>query len=59
MTIDARLTSLDQRHRELENRIEEEMRRPLSDDIRVHDLKRKKLAIKDQMTALKTHGASR
>ncbi|MEM9420899.1 MAG: DUF465 domain-containing protein [Pseudomonadota bacterium] len=52
MSIDARLTSLDQRHKELETRIEEEMRRPLADDVHVHSLKRKKLAIKDQIVEL-------
>lgn len=54
MTIDARLNTLDQRHKDLETRIDEEMRRPMADEIRVHDLKRQKLALKDQMFELET-----
>lgn len=52
MNIDARLQSLGQRHQELENRLTEEMQRPSSDDIKLHDLKRRKLAIKDEMSML-------
>ncbi|RFB03890.1 YdcH family protein [Parvularcula marina] len=54
MNIDARLTSLDERHRSLETLIEEEMRRPMQDELRLHDLKRQKLAIKDEMFSLET-----
>lgn len=52
MNIDARLTSLDERHRHLDTMIEEEMRRPIQDHLRLHDLKRQKLAIKDEMFSL-------
>lgn len=54
MNIDARLTSLDERHQTLEGLIEEEMRRPIQDQIKLHDLKRQKLAIKDEMFSLET-----
>lgn len=54
MTIDARLQSLGQRHTDLEAMIAEELRRPLADDIRLHELKRRKLAIKDEMVQLET-----
>lgn len=52
MNIDARLESLGERHRNLEGIIEEEMRRPTCDDLRISDLKRQKLAIKDEMRNL-------
>ena len=52
MSIDARLESLEQRHRDLDMRITEEQRRPMRDEIRVHDLKRRKLAIKDEIFAI-------
>ena len=54
MNIDARLHSLDERHRSLETLIEEEMRRPSHDDLKLTDLKRQKLAIKDEMLTLET-----
>lgn len=52
MDIDARLSSLGERHRTLDSQIEEEMRRPMQDDILLHDLKRQKLAIKDEIFTL-------
>ncbi len=52
MSIEARLETLNERHRELETKLSEERRHPAFDDIRVQDLKRKKLAIKDEMAAL-------
>lgn len=54
MKIDARLESLSERHRAIEGLIEEEMRRPMYDDLRLADLKRRKLAIKDEMSDLET-----
>lgn len=52
MTIDARLISLGQRHRELDTRITEELQRPAANDQQLFDMKRRKLAIKDQMRML-------
>ena len=59
MTIEARLNSLGQRHKDLDALLAEEMQRPHADDARMSDLKRRKLAIKDEINALKTeHGSS-
>lgn len=54
MSIDARLSSLGQRHQSLKNLIEEEMRRPSYDELRLNELKRKKLAIKDEILTLRS-----
>ena len=54
MTIDARLDTLGRKHSELEAKLKGEMRRPAADELRVHDLKRRKLQIKDEMASLTT-----
>ena len=53
MAIQARLETLDRRHRELEAALQEETRHPGYDALKVLDIKRRKLAIKDEMEALK------
>ena len=58
MTIDARLDTLGRKHAELETQLHQEMRHPALDDVKVHDIKRRKLAIKDEMTTL-TNGKAR
>ncbi|MEE4211681.1 MAG: DUF465 domain-containing protein [Parvularcula sp.] len=52
MAVDARLSSLGERHKHLESLIDDEMRRPVADENRLHSLKRQKLAIKDEMYSL-------
>lgn len=49
---DARLSALKSEHATLEDRIEEEMGRPLPDDNLVHSLKKQKLHIKDELASL-------
>ena len=44
------LNSLVEKHDNLERMIQEEMSRPVPDDVLLHDLKKRKLAIKDQIT---------
>ncbi len=46
---DARLEALRTKHAEIENLLVEEERRPLPDFNIVHELKRKKLKIKDEL----------
>ena len=58
MTIDARLDTLGRKHAELETQLHQEMRHPALDEVKVHDIKRRKLAIKDEMTTL-TAGKAR
>lgn len=53
MAIDARIRELSNKHRSLEMAIEEELRRPATDSLRLWELKRKKLRLKDEMETLK------
>jgi hypothetical protein len=53
MAIDARIRELGSRHQNLERAIEDEMRRPMADSVRVHDLKRQKLHLKEQIEVLR------
>ena len=53
MAIEARIRELDARHHSLEQLIDEEMSHPSSDDLRVRELKRQKLKLKEEMEALR------
>jgi len=52
MTTTDRIDSLRTRHASLEEKLERETGRPNPDDIAIYDLKRKKLAIKDEIARL-------
>lgn len=54
MSLEDRMTTLQDKKVDLEKLLEEEENRPLPDNITVHDLKRQKLAIKDEIERL-TH----
>ncbi|MCB2107882.1 MAG: YdcH family protein [Rhodobacteraceae bacterium] len=51
----SRLEALKSKHAELESMISEEERRPSPDYALVHELKRKKLQIKDQLQKVSIH----
>ena len=53
MAIEARIRELDSRHRSLEQLIQDEMNHSSSDDLRVRELKRQKLRLKEEMEALR------
>jgi hypothetical protein len=53
MSIDSHLSELVRRHQAIEEAIMAEENHPASDDIRIHELKRKKLHLKDQIERLK------
>ncbi len=53
MTLEARIRELGQRHRTLDLAIQEELRRPAADALRLSELKRRKLRLKEQMESLK------
>ena len=53
MSIDSHLNELMRRHQEIEKAILTEESHLASDDIKVHELKRKKLHLKDQIERLK------
>ena len=53
MAIEARIRELDARHRSLEELIEDEANHLSSDDLRVRELKRQKLRLKEEVEALR------
>ena len=53
MALDAHLEELSEKHRALDRKIEEELARPTSDDLKIAELKRQKLRLKDEMERLK------
>lgn len=54
MAIEARIRELGVRHRTLERAIEDESGRPAADALRVKDLKRQKLRLKEQLEGLRS-----
>lgn len=57
MAVDARIRELGSRHQTLERMIQDEVSRPFSDDVKLKDLKRKKLKLKEEMEALRAQSA--
>jgi len=53
MAIDARIRELGVRHQSLEREIQDELSRPAADDLRLRDLKRRKLKVKEELESLK------
>ncbi|MGA0606235.1 YdcH family protein [Phenylobacterium sp. VNQ135] len=52
MALDARIRELGSRHQSLEQAIQDEMRRPYADELRLKELKRQKLRLKEQIETL-------
>ncbi len=57
MALDAHLVELTGKHRALEEEIEAEIARPLADTLKIAQLKKEKLAIKDEIARLKGEGS--
>lgn len=57
MASGARLRELDTRHRDLDEEIEQEGRRPGADTLHLTELKRQKLRIKEEVEALRSRMA--
>lgn len=53
MALDAHIRELDSRHQTLEKAIREETLRPVSDSVRLKELKRQKLKLKDEIEGLR------
>ncbi len=49
MTIQAHLSELERRHRKLEDEIAEALTHPSADDLKIAELKRQKLLLKDEI----------
>lgn len=52
MAVEARIRELGVRHQSLDRMIEEETNRPAADAIKLKELKRKKLKLKEEIEAL-------
>ena len=55
MSLEARIKELSDRHKRLEAAIAAELKHPAGDDVRIHELKRKKLRIKDKIQLLRAN----
>ena len=53
MSIQAHLTELERRHQALETEINEALAHPSTDDLKVVELKRRKLQVKDEIARLR------
>ena len=53
MSLQGRIEELTKRHAKLDEKISEEQKRPASDDIRLQDLKRQKLRLKEEIGMLR------
>ena len=54
MALEAHVEELSVKHRNLDKLIQQEESHPSVDEIRINELKRQKLVIKDRLTALQT-----
>ena len=57
MPLQTNLSELERRHQALEREIQDAMSHPSSDDLKVAELKRRKLQLKDEITKLRTTDA--
>ncbi|HEY8214830.1 MAG TPA: DUF465 domain-containing protein [Methylocystis sp.] len=53
MSIQGHLVELERRHEALKKEIEQESHRPRRDETKLHELKRKKLQLKDEIAKLR------
>jgi hypothetical protein len=53
MSLESHLTELVRRHQAIESAIASEVAHPSADDLKLHELKRKKLQLKDAIEKLK------
>jgi hypothetical protein len=53
MAMEARIRELGSRHQSLEQAIQEELRHPAHDELRLKELKRQKLKLKEELEALR------
>jgi len=53
MTIQAHLAELERKHRALDNELAEAMNHPSTDDLKIAELKRRKLLVKDEIQRIR------
>lgn len=54
MSLESRIRELSERHKRLDDAIAAELKHPAGDEVRLQDLKRKKLKLKDEIAQLRT-----
>jgi hypothetical protein len=54
MSLQINLSELERRHQALEREIQDAMAHPSTDDLKIAELKRRKLQLKDEITRLRT-----
>jgi len=57
MSIQTHLAELERKHRALEDEIAEALAHPSTDDLKIAELKRRKLHVKDQLARLRQEAA--
>jgi hypothetical protein len=55
MSLDARIRELSERHKRLDSEINTRQRQPNSDEAQLHELKRQKLRLKDEIAQLRAN----
>ncbi|HVY57592.1 MAG TPA: DUF465 domain-containing protein [Xanthobacteraceae bacterium] len=58
MAIQSHLAELERRHQALENELAEALQHPSTDDLRIAELKRRKLLVKDEIARLKLEAST-
>ena len=58
MSMQSHLAELEKRHQALENEIQECLAHPAVDDLKIVELKRKKLLVKDEIVRLQSQSVS-
>jgi hypothetical protein len=53
MTIQAHLAELERKHQALENELSEAVNHPSTDDLKIAELKRRKLLVKDEINRIR------
>ncbi len=53
MAIEGRIRELGVRHKTLDRAIEDELRNPAADEVRLHELKKRKLRLKEELESLR------
>jgi hypothetical protein len=57
MSMQSHLAELERRHKSIESEIEKELLHPASDEAHLHELKKKKLRLKDEIAKLKSQAS--
>lgn len=55
MSLEIKIETLKSKHQEIEHAIKVEMTKPHPDDVGIHELKKQKLKIKDEIAHLTSH----